>query len=108
MTGELTIIDLPQAVDAAGNNSAAMMLERDVANMRSWFGQFAPELLATDYGTEIWQLYQAGALDEDSPLSGQVEADTTITDIRELMLIIEDAREEEAERLARAREAMED
>jgi RIO kinase 1 len=95
------IIDLPQAVDAAGNNSAAMMLERDVANMRNWFGQFAPELLATDYGAEIWALYQAGELHPDSNLTGVVEADDTITDIRELMLVIENAKQEEAERLER-------
>ncbi|MDY6984522.1 MAG: serine protein kinase RIO, partial [Pseudomonadota bacterium] len=81
--------------------SAAMMLERDVANMRNWFGQFAPELLATDYGTEIWGLYQRGELHPDSELSGHVEHDDTITDIRELMMVIEDARREEEERLAR-------
>lgn len=95
------IIDLPQAVDAAGNNSAAAMLERDVANMRNWFGQFAPELLLTDYGTEIWALFEAGNLYPDSKLTGIVEHDTTIVDLRELMLVIDDAREEEAERLER-------
>ena len=36
------IIDLPQAVDAAGNNHASAMLERDVANLRHYFGRFAP------------------------------------------------------------------
>jgi RIO kinase 1 len=95
------IIDLPQAVDAASNNSAAAMLERDVANMRNWFGQFAPELLLTDYGTEIWALFEEGNLYPDSKLTGIVEHDTTIVDLRELMLVIDDAREEEAERLER-------
>lgn len=90
------IIDLPQAVDAAGNNSAAMMLERDVANMRNWFGQFAPELLQTDYASEMWALYQDGNLHPDSVLSGIVEQDDTITDLRELLLVIDDARQEEA------------
>ena len=56
------IIDLPQAVDAAGNNHAQRMLLRDVANLRHFFGRFAPELLATDYGHEIWALYQRGVL----------------------------------------------
>ncbi len=37
------IIDLPQAVDAAGNNSARVMLERDVDNLTAYFGRFAPE-----------------------------------------------------------------
>ncbi|MBP8018509.1 MAG: serine protein kinase RIO, partial [Hylemonella sp.] len=52
------IIDLPQAVDAAGNNHAQRMLLRDVANLRDFFGQFAPELRKTEYGPEIWSLYQ--------------------------------------------------
>jgi RIO kinase 1 len=98
------IIDLPQAVNAAGNNSAAMMLERDVGNMRAWFGQFAPELLATEYGKEIWALYEAGDLHADSELSGMVEEDTTIADLRELMMVIEHAKEEEAERREREQE----
>src|SRR4029078_697071 len=51
------IIDLPQAVDAAGNNHASSMLERDVGNLTAFFGRFAPDLLATDYGKEIWSLY---------------------------------------------------
>jgi RIO kinase 1 len=101
------IIDLPQAVNAAGNNSAAMMLERDVANMRIWFGQFAPELLTTDYGTEIWALYQSGNLEPDSNLTGKVEEDDTITDIRELMLVIENAKQEEQERIEREQEDLE-
>ncbi len=100
------IIDLPQAVDAAGNNSAAMMLERDVGNMRAWFGQFAPELLTTDYGKEIWALYQAGNLNPDSTLTGMVEQDDTITDIRELMMVIENAKQEEAARLEREKESL--
>ena len=60
------IIDLPQAVDAAGNNHAQRMLVRDVDNLRRYFGRFAPELLATDYGHEIWALYEAGTLHPDT------------------------------------------
>lgn len=96
------IIDLPQAVNAAGNNSAAMMLQRDVANMRNWFGQFAPELLDTDYGSEIWGLYESGDLHPDTALTGTVVADDTITDLRELLLVIDDARAEAAQRMARS------
>ncbi|UHQ55788.1 MULTISPECIES: PA4780 family RIO1-like protein kinase [unclassified Microbulbifer] len=96
------IIDLPQAVDAAGNNNAAMMLERDVNNMRAYFGRFAPELLTTDYGKEIWALYEAGELHPDSPLTGYFEQDTTSVDVGDLMDVIDDVLEEEAERLAPA------
>ncbi|KUJ84845.1 serine protein kinase RIO [Microbulbifer flavimaris] len=96
------IIDLPQAVDAAGNNNAAMMLERDVNNMRAYFGRFAPELLSTDYGKEIWALYEAGDLQPDSRLTGRFEHDTTSVDVGDLMDVIDDVLEEQAERLAPA------
>ncbi len=96
------IIDLPQAVDAAGNNNAAMMLERDVNNMRTYFGRFAPELLTTDYGKEIWALYEAGELHTDISLTGHFEQDTSSVDVRDLMDVIDDVREEQAERLAPA------
>ena len=38
------IIDLPQAVSAAGNNNARAMLLRDVNKIRSTLALFAPEL----------------------------------------------------------------
>ncbi|GAA0573850.1 PA4780 family RIO1-like protein kinase [Halomonas salifodinae] len=94
------IIDLPQAVDAAGNNSAGMLLRRDVDTMRGYFGRFAPELLASDYGREIWALYEAGELHPDSPLSGTFEESSQGVDVDDLLAVIDDAREEEAERLA--------
>ncbi len=43
------IIDLPQVVNAAGNNGALAMLQRDVNNLRGTLGRFAPELLTTEY-----------------------------------------------------------
>ncbi|WP_250462072.1 PA4780 family RIO1-like protein kinase [Microbulbifer litoralis] len=94
------IIDLPQAVDAAGNNNAAAMLERDVNNMRAYFGRFAPELLTTDYGKEIWALYEAAELHPDSALTGVFEHDTSSVDVGDLMAVIDDVREEQAERMA--------
>ncbi|WP_104202905.1 PA4780 family RIO1-like protein kinase [Billgrantia saliphila] len=94
------IIDLPQAVDAAGNNSAEMMFERDVDNMRRYFGRFAPELLSTDYGKEIWALYEVGELHPESQLTGCFEHDTRVVDVDDLLAVIEDAREEQAEHLA--------
>lgn len=100
------IIDLPQAVDAAGNNNAGMMLERDVDNMRTWFGRIAPQLLQTNYGKEIWALYEAGDLRPDSKLSGSFAEDETIADLAELMAVIDDARQEEADRRERERELL--
>ncbi|MFG6667083.1 PA4780 family RIO1-like protein kinase [Halomonas sp. HNIBRBA4712] len=97
------IIDLPQAVDAAGNNSAAAMLERDVNNMRAYFGRYAPALLKTHYGKEMWALYEAGKLTPESKLTGHFEFDTKSANVAELLDVIDDAKEEEAERLARLR-----
>ncbi len=93
------IIDLPQAVDAAGNNEAAPMLERDVENLATFFGQFAPQLLNTNYGKEIWALFEAGELKQDTPLTGHVEADTRPVDLAALMDDLEDARFEEEARI---------
>ena len=75
------IIDLPQAVDAAGNSNAGAMLERDVANLASYFSRFAPELAKRDYGKEIWRLYQAGSLTPDTKLTGRIEVDHRIADV---------------------------
>jgi len=94
------IIDLPQAVDAAANNNAKRMLERDVDNLANYFGQFAPELLDTRYGEEIWALYETGKLQPDSPLTGRFEADQGDVDLDDVMQVIEDAREEDAVRRA--------
>lgn len=98
------IIDLPQAVDAAGNNHAPRMLVRDVDNLRRFFGRVAPELLATDYGKEIWALYRAGALHPEVALTGRFEADESAPDLEAVMREIDDARLEEAARLMRMAE----
>src|SRR5574340_707875 len=88
------IIDLPQAVDAAGNNHAQRMLLRDVANLRGFFGRFAPELLDTDYGHEIWDLYQRGILDPGVALTGRFEHETGAVNVGNVMREIDDARAE--------------
>ncbi len=95
------IIDLPQAVDAAGNNHAAAMLLRDVANLRDFFGRYAPELLTTDYGGEIWALYQAGVLSAEAPLTGRFEREDKIVDLEGVVREIDDALLEEAARRLR-------
>ncbi len=95
------IIDLPQAVDAAGNNHAQRMLLRDVGNLRDFFGQFAPGLLTTDYGPEIWSLYQAGMLTNDTPLTGHYERKHADVDMQAVLREIDDARAEDAARRLR-------
>jgi RIO kinase 1 len=95
------IIDLPQAVDAAGNNHASRMLLRDVANLRGFFGRFAPELLPTQYGPEIWDLYQRGMLTPEVVLTGRYEHHAGAVDLSSVMREIDDARAEEAARRLR-------
>jgi len=97
------IIDLPQAVDAAGNNHASRMLLRDVANLRAFFGRFEPGLLGTQYGPEIWDLYRRGALSPDVELSGRFEHEAGSVDVDDVLRVIDDARSEEADRQLRMR-----
>ena len=98
---EPVIIDLPQAVDAAGNNHAQRMLLRDVGNLRDFFGQFAPALLKTDYGPEMWSLYQAGLLGNDTVLTGHFERANADVDMIAVLREIDDARAEDAARRLR-------
>ena len=99
--GGPVIIDLPQAVDAAGNNHAQRMLLRDVANLREFFGRFAPELHETRHGEEIWHLYERGLLRPETQLSGAPPRDTGPVDLGEVLRAVNDARAEEARRRER-------
>ena len=92
------IIDLPQAVDAAGNAHASAMLERDVGNLTRYFGRFAPELLRTEYAKEIWSLYKSGRLTPEIELSGRYERVEKAVDVDGVMRLVDDALEEEAAR----------
>jgi RIO kinase 1 len=95
------IIDLPQAVDAAGNNHAQRMLLRDVNNLRDFFGRYAPAILPTQYGPEIWALYEKGLLRVDSVLTGRHAGPAGPVDLGQVVREIDDARAEEAARRLR-------
>jgi RIO kinase 1 len=95
------IIDLPQAVDAAGNNHAQRMLMRDVANLRDFFGQFAPSLNTTQYGPEMWSLYQAGLLTTDTALTGLFDRAHADVDMQAILREIDDAQAQETARKLR-------
>ena len=99
------IIDLPQAVDAAANNNARAMLERDVKNMTDYYGLFAPELLGSHYAQEIWALYEEGVLHPDLKLTGHFEIDTHTANVDAVMLEIKAALAEEESRKQRLRDA---
>ena len=88
------IIDLPQAVNAAGNNGALAMLERDVNSIRGTLAHFAPELLETEFAQEMWALFEQGELTADSKLEGVFARDEAKADPDSVLLAVEDAREE--------------
>lgn len=102
------IIDLPQAVDAAANHHAQSMLERDVRNMTTYYGQFAPALLETDYAGEMWSLYADGKLTVDTELTGFFERDEHEANLDDVLREIKAALEEESERQQRLKESEED
>ena len=88
------LIDFPQVVSAGGNNAARQMLLRDVNNLTAYLGRWAPELLDTWYGEELWALFEAGALQPDTPLTGKFEHDEHAADVGSVREAIEDARQE--------------
>lgn len=101
------IIDLPQAVNAAANNNAESMLLRDVNNMKNYFSQFAPELKQTNYGKEIWKLYETGKLTPDTELTGNFEDHSDEADVDAIVEQIKAAYVEEQERQERIKESRE-
>ncbi|CNH95916.1 MULTISPECIES: PA4780 family RIO1-like protein kinase [Yersinia] len=98
------IIDLPQAVNAAANNHAKSMLERDVANMTHYYGQYAPELLNRKYAKEMWALYEDGKLHPETPLTGEFAESTQTVDVDGVLEEIKAVIEEEQERLREAQD----
>lgn len=102
------IIDLPQAVDAAANNHAESMFERDVNNITGYYGQFAPQLLKTRYAKEIWLLYEDGKLTPETPLTGLFVEEEHEVDMDSLMDEIITAEDEYYERQRANRERDED
>lgn len=95
------IIDLPQTVDAAANNNAAGLFIRDIDHLAIYFGRFAPAVLTTDYGGEIWALYKNGLLRPDMALTGRYSSTDALADVGAVMREIDAARDEE--RLRRQR-----
>jgi RIO kinase 1 len=105
-SGGPVIIDLPQAVDAAGNNSAGAMLQRDIDNLTAYFSRFAPELRTTDYGREIWSIYESGKLHPEITLTGYFERNQKLADVGSVIREIDDVVKEQAAR-QRFKQAME-
>ena len=101
------IIDLPQAVDAAANNNAYKMLSRDVRNMTEYYGQYAPQLLDTNYAKEMWTLFEEGLLTPETELTGYVSIDESRANVDAVLEEIKAAFEEQQEHLERIKIAEE-
>ncbi len=97
------IIDLPQAINAAANNSAKSMLLRDVDNITQYYARYAPELADTHYAEEIWELHEKGELQPSSKLTGKFEFSTEAADVDGVLHLIDVAYEEELDRQERMR-----
>jgi RIO kinase 1 len=95
------IIDLPQVIDAAANNSAKMFLQRDVNRITDYYSEIAPELRQSRYADEIWALYETGDLLPDVELTGNFEESNEIVDVDTVMQEIEIVMLEEQERRER-------
>jgi len=100
------IIDLPQAVDAAGNNHAQSMLARDINKITDYYAQYAPELRKSQYAKEIWSLYENGDLHPEVELTGEFETIEHAADVDTVLDEIKAAWEEEQARIARMNEDM--
>ena len=88
------IIDLPQAVDAAGNNSAKAILLRDVRAITSFLARFSPRIADSQFGPEIWSLYESAQLFPDTVLTGRWRASTRVADVRSVKREIDAAARE--------------
>lgn len=97
------IIDLPQVVNAAANNSAKSMLQRDVDNITQYYARYAPQLADTHFAEEIWDLHEKGELRPDFRLTGNFEFSTEAADVDAVLHLIDVAYEEEQERKERIR-----
>ena len=95
------IIDLPQAVDASANNNAKQMLLRDVNNITHYYSQFAPQLKKTQYGQEIWALYENGKLTPETVLQGEFMENNTSADVDTVIEEIKAAFEQQQDKLLR-------
>ncbi|MGY8749765.1 MAG: PA4780 family RIO1-like protein kinase [Pirellulales bacterium] len=98
------IIDFPQVVNAAANNHAESMLQRDVGNITQYYAQYAPELADSHYAEEIWELHEKGLLKPDLKLTGEFEFSTEAADVEGVLHLIDVAYQEEQERLRRLNE----
>lgn len=95
------IIDFPQAIDAAHNRNARQMLIRDVDNLTRFLARYCSKLRKRryqGYGTEMWTLYERGALTPETRLTGKKPKPTHTADAMSLLEEIESIQAESRKR----------
>lgn len=92
------IIDFPQSVDAAANQSAKKLLLRDVDNLTRFLQRFDHRARRAPYGQEIWGAYERNRLTPEMVLTGTFQRSTYVTDTSSLLDEIEAAERDEAQR----------
>jgi len=93
-----TIIDLPQAIDAAANQNARRLLIRDVDNLTAFLARWVPDLRRRPYGQELWDLYERAELTPETKLTGRVRRSKQKADIDSVIDEIAAAVKEEGRR----------
>ena len=89
------VIDFPQSVDPAKNQSARRLLLRDVENLHRFLRRFSPRRSIKPYAQQMWSLYETNRLEPDTELSGNYRDPVGTTNTDELMELIEDANQDE-------------
>ncbi len=95
------IIDFPQSVDTAHNNSARDLLLRDVQNIHDFLLAYDPSFVVRPYGEEMWDLYRRNELTSETVLTGDWEPSRKNANLTQVYELIDDANEEEQERRER-------
>ncbi len=92
------IIDFPQAVDAARNQSARRLLFRDVDNLHRFAARFIPGHVPAPYAAELWHAYERGELTPTMPLTGRFRAASAPVRIDQLVSVVRGAEHDERRR----------
>ncbi len=95
------IIDFPQSVDAASNQSARKLLLRDVENLKRFLSRFAPDRRPGAYAEEMWDLYARSLLTPETRLTGRHRPSEQKVDTAAVLGLIGDANYDERKRRQR-------
>jgi RIO kinase 1 len=85
------VIDFPQSIDPAQNQSARKLLIRDVENLHRFLEREVPGAIIRPYAEEMWSLYESNRLTPDTALRGDYRGPKGKTNTKEVLALIDDA-----------------